>query len=148
MATGLLGWTSYYIMCKQKRLLNSNNVPGQERWNSFKARNPEVVLRKPEKLTTCRSRMMNRVVVDNYFTELKSRFENNHLSDITVWNCDATDKQFQHSSVYVLARKCSKSFPGRIANSRENITIPGCVNAAGHKMPTTMCIVKGKLPGL
>jgi hypothetical protein len=102
-----------------------------------------VTLRKPEPLSTTRARMMNRVVVSNYFSDLFRVISENQLSPDRIWNADETGKQFEHRPTSVVARKGSRSVPGRTGNSRENVTILACVNASGRALPP-MCIVKGK----
>lgn len=43
---------------------------GKDWWAGVKRRHPEVTVRKPEKLTSTRSRMMNKEIVDKYFDDL------------------------------------------------------------------------------
>ena len=120
-----------------------SNIPGNDWWRGFQSRHPEVTLRKPEKLNTSRSRMMNRVVVSNYFIELCQIISDNNLQSDAIWNSDETGKGFEHNPSNVVARKRATNIPGRTGNSRENITILACVNANGKKLPP-LCVVKGK----
>ncbi|XP_071133040.1 jerky protein homolog [Mytilus edulis] len=118
-----------------------NGIPGKDWWKGFKNRHPEVVIRKPEKLSTVRSRMLNATVVGNYFKELQTVTE--ELSPTSIWNMDETGINLEHQPAGVLARRGAKSVPGRVGNTRENITLLPCVNAAGEKMPTFI-VAKGK----
>ena len=56
-------------LCKAQRISTpfKRGIPGDDWWRGFKNRHPEMVLRKPEKLGTSRSRMLNRVVVTKVF---------------------------------------------------------------------------------
>lgn len=131
-------------VCKDLKLQTpfKNGIPGKDWWDGFKRRNPTVVLRRPEKLSTVRSRMLNAVTVGNYMKELKG-FSN--LNPTSIWNMDETGINMEHQPTRVVARQGSKSVPGRVSNSRENITFLPCVNAAGEKM-SPFIVVKGKTP--
>ncbi|KAL5015325.1 hypothetical protein ScPMuIL_009595 [Solemya velum] len=124
------------ILCRKTKIKGfKNETPSKHLWYSMKSRHPELNLRKPEKLGNVRARMLNLVVVSNYFDALEGI--------VGIWNCDETGKQLEHTPVCVIARKGAKNVVGRTGNDRSNITIMACVNAAGIKMPP-MLIVKGK----
>ncbi|XP_061195392.1 uncharacterized protein LOC133203632 [Saccostrea echinata] len=132
--------------CKSLNLnVFKNNIPSDDWWRGFHSRHPEISIRKPEPLSTMRSRMMNRVVVSNYFSDLLVLISDNNLTPDVIWNMDETGKQFEHRPTSVVARKGARSIPGRTGNSKENISILACVNAVGDVLPP-MCIVKGKTP--
>ncbi|KAK3096889.1 hypothetical protein FSP39_004441 [Pinctada imbricata] len=118
---------------------------GKDWFEGFKSRHPEISIRKPEKLTTTRARMVNPAILKNYFDELNGIFENTGLGGLPtrIWNSDETGKQFEHDPVRVLAKKGSRNVLGRTTSNRTNVTIMGCVNAVGESMPP-MFIVKGK----
>lgn len=59
-----------------------------------------------------------------------------------IWNCDETNVQLEHKPTAVVGRKGSKHL-GRVANSKESISILGCGNALDDIM-SPMVIVKGK----
>ena len=132
-------------LCKAQRISTpfKRGIPGDDWWRGFKNRHSEMVLRKPEKLSTSRSRMLNRVVVTKYFDDLGKIITENNLKGEQIWNMDETGKQFEHKPTNVCARKGSRNVPGRTSNSRENVTMLASVNAEGRVMPP-MCIVKGK----
>lgn len=146
------GISKQQLILKVSRLCKSlglnvfkNNIPSDDWWRGFRSRHPEISLRKPEPLSTMRSRMMNRVVVSNYFSELLHLISHHSLTPDLIWNMDETGKQFEHRPTTVVARKGVKSLPGRTGNSKENVTILACVNAQGGALPP-MCIAKGKTP--
>ncbi|XP_062566558.1 uncharacterized protein LOC134228881 [Saccostrea cucullata] len=132
-------------LAKLKGITFKNGVPGDDWWRAFKYRHPEIVIRRPEQLSTTRSRMLNKAVVQKYFKDLHIIIKQNKLAPSDIWNADETCKQFSHNPAAVLARRGVKSLPGRTSTSRQSITILACVNASGDKMPP-MCIVKGKTP--
>lgn len=73
------------------------------------SRQPEISLRKPELLITMRSRMMNWVVVSNYFLDLLKLISDHSLAHDLIWNMDETVEQFEHRPTTVVVRKWIKS---------------------------------------
>ena len=67
----------------------------------FRKRYPDLALRKPEKLSTSGSRMLNPTVVGNYFTALGDVMEKLNLlhKPAQIWNADESGFQFEHSPV-------------------------------------------------
>jgi hypothetical protein len=55
-------------LAKLKGFKFQNGVPGDDWWRGFKSRHPEIVIRKPEQLSTSRTRMLNKTVVKNILT--------------------------------------------------------------------------------
>ena len=109
-------------------------------------RHRDLSIRKPEKLTTTRARMLIPVVATNYFNDLDPLLDKLDLKEKPdqIWNCDETGKIFEHQPVKVIAAKEEKSVVGRTSASSSNITIMACVNAAGRTMPPLFVATKGK----
>jgi transposase-like protein len=133
------------VLCRKMKLHMKN--PGKDWFQGFKKRHPNLTIRKAEKLTTTRARMLNPTILKNYFDDLNTLMTRLHLHDKpqNIWNCDETGKQFEHQPVRVLAEKGSKSVVGRTSPGRTNITIMACVSAKGKSM-SPLLIVKGKTP--
>ena len=55
------------------------NVPGKDWWEGFTKRNPSVILRTPERLTSIRARGLNPVTTRNYFIDLADILNKNDL---------------------------------------------------------------------
>lgn len=117
--------------------------PGNAWWDGFRKRNATLTLRQPEALSANRSRMMNALVVGRYMVELKKIITQNNLEGKTIWNCDETGINMTHKPTKVCARVGAKSVPGRVGNTRTQVTMMACINAAGDSMPPMM-VVKGK----
>ena len=119
--------------------------PGKDWFDGFMKRHQDLSIRKPEKLTTTRARMLNPVVVTNYLNDLDALLDKLDWKEKPdqIWNCDETGKNFEHQPVKVIAAKGEKSVVGRTSASSCNITIMACVNAAGRTMPPQF-VVKGK----
>ena len=81
--------------------------------------------------------MLNSSTVEKYFVELHKILTKNKLHNKTsqVFSMDETGMQLEHNPTSVLARKGTKAIPGRVSNSRENITVVACVSADGNAMP-------------
>ncbi|MEW8544909.1 MAG: helix-turn-helix domain-containing protein [Candidatus Thiodiazotropha sp.] len=132
-------------LCRQMGVKTSSKsgLPGKDWFKGFKRRNPALVLRKAEKLSTVRSRMLNPVTTGKYMLDLRHTIYNDSLPPTSIWNMDETGINLEHQPTRVLARQGTKTVPGRTGNTRENITFLPCINAAGDKMPP-MIIGKGK----
>ncbi|CAG2185477.1 unnamed protein product [Mytilus edulis] len=129
-----------------------NGIPGKDWWKGFKNRHPEVVIRKPEKLSTVRSRMLNATVVGNYFKELQTVTE--ELSPTSIWNMDETGINLEHQPAGVLATMfgplmkeygylCTEymsSDPNNIVNKE---SAPKLIRQAYEKAFTRVNIVSG-----
>ena len=84
----------------------NNGKPGKDWFDGFKRRHPDLSIRKPEKLTTTRARMVNPVVLQRYFTDLNEILVALDISNkpSVIWNCDETGKQFEHDPVKILQK--------------------------------------------
>ena len=118
-----------------------NNTPG-DWFIELKKRHPDVTMKKPQKLSVTRAKAMNREKVDKYFDLLKKILEEKKLQPHCIWNCDETNIQMEHKPTLVVGRKGGR-VPGRVANSKESVTVLVCGNAVG-KIMSPMVIVKGK----
>ena len=128
----------------------SNNIPWKDWYMWYRGlqkRHPEIVIRRQEKLSHSRACMLNGHTVVKYMLDFNKLLTSLHLHNKPghVYNMDETGLQMEHqpTGVHVLARKGTRAIPGRVSNSRENITIVSCVNAAGETIPP-MFIAKGK----
>ena len=139
--------TTMNIRNQYSRKNPSGTKVGKDWFEGLKTRHPELALRKPEALSTSRSRLMNQTITNRYFEDLSSTINNLNLiaRPTQIWNMDETSLSFEHSPVKVVARKGSKNLPGRVADSKQTQTVLACVNAAGKCMPP-LVVVKGKTP--
>ena len=117
-------------------------APGPDWWKGFKSRNTDITIRKPEGLSSIRSRAVNPTVVGQYFIDLKSILGKG-FTPSTIWNMDETHMNFTHTPSRVIASKSARTTPGRVSNSREGVTVFGCGSAYGVILPP-LFVVKGK----
>ncbi|VDI11963.1 Hypothetical predicted protein [Mytilus galloprovincialis] len=117
--------------CSQLKLTNNfkDGVPGMDWLAGLRRRHHVLVLRKPEKLATVCSRMLNPIKVGRYFVDLYEYSKD--MSPTEIWNMDETNLNMEHRPVNVLASVGARSVPGRT------------VNAAGEKIQPLL-IVRGK----
>ncbi|XP_069108119.1 uncharacterized protein [Argopecten irradians] len=133
-------------LCRKYKVTPFKNVtPSNQWWEGIKKRHPELSIRRPEKLSSSRARMLNPTVVEQYMTSLGDLITSLNLQEKPecIWNCDETGRSFEHTPVRVIAEKKSKNVVGRTSNNRTNVSIMACVNAAGKTM-SPMFVVKGK----
>ena len=121
-----------------------NGIPGKEWWKGLKGRHPDFVIKKPQKISVTRQHAMKKEVVDHYFDNLKMILEENkYIGPKQIWNCDETNMQLEHKPTAVVGRKGAK-IPGRVAHSKESVSVLGCGNACGDIMsPITHSYCKG-----
>ncbi|XP_060577256.1 uncharacterized protein LOC132734512 [Ruditapes philippinarum] len=84
-----------------------NFKAGKGWWDGVRRRHPDLVIRKPERLSSTRARMMNREVIGKYFVDLGRIIHDLNLTDkpSQIWNCDEMAKNFEHEPVRVVAAK-------------------------------------------
>ena len=115
------------LICKAGRLAKTmklktpfkGGVPGQAWLDGFFARNNELVLRKPEKLSNIRARNLNPITLQKYFADLGTILTDFNLKNASnrIWNMDETGNPMEHSPSSVCIRKGTRSVSGRVSNS-------------------------------
>ena len=122
-----------------------HGIPGKDWLAGFMARHRDISLRKPQALSTCRARMLNKTITDNFYTDLHSLLNDIGVSDqpVKIWNIDETSVPLLHKPARILGKTGAKNIPGRVGNNRENVSVLACINAAGGDIPP-LVIVKGK----
>ena len=95
---------------------------------------PQLTLQKGDHTVAVRmDDTKNQIDLDNYFKELKGILDENKLEDKPgqIYNMDKSGIPLDHRSPCVLARKGQKKSTG----NKSQITIVGCINAAGQALP-------------
>ncbi|XP_069105756.1 uncharacterized protein [Argopecten irradians] len=134
-------------LCKRMQLKTPfrNGVSGKEWLSRFMKRHPDLSIRSPTALSTVWARMLNPVVTGNYFHALNETLDSLKLKDqpMKIWNIDETSVPLTHKPAKVIAETGVRNPPGRVGNSRDNVSVMACINAAGNEIPP-MVIIKGK----
>jgi hypothetical protein len=135
------------VLCQCMKVVGSykNFTAGKDWFDGLIRRFPDVVLRKPKKLSSVRARMLNPGVVDNYFKDLGKLITDFGLQDHPerIWNCDETGFNFEHAPGKVVAETGARCMLSRTSSKSSNVTLMACINGAGTAMPP-MIITKGK----
>ena len=76
---------------------------------------------------------MNRDETDKCFHLLKTTLDELKVQPEFMWNCDEINIQLEHRPTADVGRKGS-NVPGRVASSKESVSVLGCGNAIGQIM--------------
>lgn len=125
---------------------NESQLAGRKWLKLFFARHPDVARRKAQQMNPARAQKMNKVIVNDYFTKLKSIFTKLELFDKpgNVYNMDEKGCRLTiHKQQTVLAKKGAKRVHLTAPEHGENVSIVGCGNALGQAIPPFI-LFKGK----
>jgi hypothetical protein len=77
---------------------------GRGWWNRFRARHPEVTVRKGQPLSKCRMAATDRQSINEYFDLLEDTLTKNGIADkpANIFNCDETGMQLDHRAPRVV----------------------------------------------
>ncbi|KAJ8041608.1 Jerky protein-like-like [Holothuria leucospilota] len=124
------------------------NGPSYHWWRGFKARHPDLRLRRPDPLD--RSRAVNSTVnnLREYFSLLKEVLTKYHLDDKPdrIFNCDESIIDLNKSAQRVVIPRRQKHAHSRQVGITQHISIHCCVSASGSVMPPYIIFSKG-FPG-
>ena len=116
-----------------------NGVPGNDWWQGFLRRNPELVRRKPQQLQMIRAKASTSEIVNHWFTDcLKPVLDQLELADKPerIFNVDETSFALSGKPDYVLVKRATKSPQAIIGGSgRDNIMVQVCASASGKLLP-------------
>jgi hypothetical protein len=147
MEERLFGLTSYDLrilafqwaekLGKKHTFSTEKKVAGKDWLIGFKARHPQLTLRKPEPTSAARAAAFNKPNVTNFFTLLTRLVDTHKLTADRIYNCDETGVTVvpKHRSK-ILSLKGRKQVGVLSSAERGNtVTIEVCSNAAGSYMP-------------
>ena len=118
---------------------------GKDWYYSFMKRNPELSLRKPEKLSKARSKMTNDAVLNNFYNVLEPILtddDGTSMDPACVFNCDETGVPLDFRPSRVVAAKKARNVWSISSGDKTQITVMGCGNAAGTMIPP-LVVFKG-----
>ena len=116
-------------------------------WAGFKKRHPELTLRSAIPLSLARAKATDPAVIEKYFDLLENTLCENDLLDKPgqIFNCDETGMPLSPKSHKIVDRVGSKNPSYVTSNSKEQVTVLACVNAAGYCMPPFVLFARKKL---
>lgn len=142
---------SVYTFCQQNNIKHPFNefrgMAGKDWLRGFLKRHPEIARRKAQNLNEARAQKLNKFIVDDYFTKLKTVLDAENLmhKPERIYNLDEKGIRLcLHKSATVMAGKGSNRVHSRGKEHGESVTVVGCVNALGNTVPP-MILFKGKI---
>ncbi|XP_065645495.1 uncharacterized protein LOC136075970 [Hydra vulgaris] len=121
------------------------STPSEKLWRLFNQRHKNLVLRKPEGISSVRHQCMSMPKVTKYFYSLLEILSDTCalLKPSLIWNMDESGLQMDFKPPKIITKRGTKQLQSRTSRKRETITIIAAVNAAGGLVPPHF-IVKGK----
>lgn len=119
-------------------LWEKNKIAGWGWMRYFRARHPDLTLRKPEATSLARSTAFNKTTVNEFFTNYENVLEkyNYSLQPQHIWNTDETGLSTVHIPPKILAERGSKQVGGMTSGERgQNVTMIAAINAIGNSIP-------------
>ena len=145
------GRTRQEVIAIVERVLSSRGVTKSVSsgwWAAFVGRHPELALRTPATLSLARASASDRYVIDRYFEELESAFEENGLVDkpCLIFNMDETGMPLDPKPLKIVTWKGHKN-PSQVSSGlKSQVTVVGCVSAGGQCLPPMVIWDRKNLP--
>ena len=145
------GRTRQEVIAIVERVLSSRGVTKSVSsgwWAAFVGRHPELALRTPATLSLARATASDRNVLDCYFEELESTFEENGLVDkpCLIFNMDETGMPLDPKPLKIVTWKGHKN-PSQVSSGlKSQVTVVGCVSAGGQCLPPMVIWDRKNLP--
>lgn len=127
-------------------------------WERFCFRHPEISLRTTSALSYARAKGQNEEALSSYFDILEDTFSEHKLHDkpALVFNMDETGMPLSPVPLKGVCKRGTKTPNSITSGDKSQITVVGCVSAAGHCIPPMIIwdrktlhadMTKGELPG-
>ena len=127
-------------------------------WESFKKRNPKLILRLASPLSYVRAIASDRDTLDCYYNLLeKTLLENGLLENpCNIFNCDETGMPLDSTGLRIVVEIGVKNPVHINSGCKSQITVLACVSAPGYSLPPFVIfdrkslnpqLVKGEVPG-
>ena len=124
-------------VAREKGILRRNRISDGWFWH-YLEHQPKLCLRKGDSTSgVCMDAMSNQDALDNYYKLLKKILEEHNLMDKPgqIYNVDESGMPFDHRPSRILAKKGKKKVRYRISGNKSQVTVIGCVSAAGQAVP-------------
>ncbi|XP_044010232.1 tigger transposable element-derived protein 6-like [Aphidius gifuensis] len=134
----------------------TDSIAGKEWLRGFRARHPDLALRKPESVSIYRARGFNKVVVNKFYDLLEQQQNMNIIIGVgdsvqyppdRIFNIDETCQSVDpKTQVKILCLKGQRR-TGQLTTSDRNkaITVTVCVSASGHLVPPLFIFGRKKM---
>lgn len=148
------------VIAITQRFCNSRDMDVQVThgwWQKFCFRNPQISLRTTSALSYARAKGQNTEALSSYFDILEDTFNEHKLHDKPnlVFNMDETGLPLSPVPIKGVCKKGTKTPDSITSGDKSQITVIGCVSAAGHCIPPMIIwdrktlqpdMTKGELP--
>jgi transposase-like protein len=136
-----------YDIAEQNAIVNTFNKElkraGDDWFQSFLQRHPDLSLRVPEATSAARAQGFNRPVVKNFFEVLEHEMAANNIQPDRIYNCDETGIQTSHRPGKIVATKGRKQVGSLTSCDRGvNTTAVVAVSATGHFIPPMLIFAR------
>ena len=127
-------------------------------WEKYCLRHPEISVRTTSALSYARAKGQNTEALSSYFDILEDTFSEHKLHDkpSLIFNIDETALPLSPAPIKGVCKKGTKTPNSITSGDKSQITVIGCVSAAGHCIPPMIIwdrktlqadMTKGELPG-
>ncbi|KAG7300114.1 hypothetical protein JYU34_015655 [Plutella xylostella] len=115
---------------------NHNKMAGKDWLDSFRRRNTNLSLRKPENTSAARSYGFNKTAVNDFFGNLEKVLTKYELNADRIYNFDESGISTVMATPKVLAEKSQKQIGQLVSAERgELVTFGGIISASGNTIP-------------
>lgn len=142
IGSGSIGYpkTVKEILAVVQRILSARGIERSVTygwWESFRKRHPNLSLRTPAALSRPRAMASNCVVLDHYFDMLEETLSENNLIEhpSQIFNMDETGMPLNPKPPKTVHAKGEKNPHSVCGDTKAQITVVGCVSAAGQCLP-------------
>ena len=146
MESRLFGFTCFELRKLAYDIAHSNGldhnfnsdkrIAGKDWLKGFKARHPEIAVRKPEPTSMARAQAFNKPQVSKYFTILEDTLKAHSINPMRIYNMDESGLNTVQSTQKVIALKGKKQV-GAITSAERGVhcTVVCCMSSSGTFIP-------------